>query len=115
MLPHADTDAMQIHLDEISKQVSPEKHAVLIVDRAGWHRSKGLMLPHNISLLYLPPYSPELNPVEQIWEYLRQHNFANRVFNGYEDILNACAIAWQAFIGCIGRISSLCTREWAKC
>lgn len=115
VLPNVDTDAMQVHLEEISKQVSPGKHAVLIVDRAGWHRSKGLITPQNISLLYLPPYSPELNPVEQIWAYLRQHNFANRAFDGYEDILKVCTSAWQEFTGSVGRIASLCTRKWAQC
>lgn len=104
---------MQIHLDEISKKVTFKKHAVLVVDRAGWHRAKGLKIPQNISLLYLPPYSPELNPIEQIWAYLRQHYFANRAFNGYADILNVCADVWQEFAATPGLISSLCSRKWA--
>lgn len=112
ILPAVNTDAMQIHLDEISKKVSPEKHAVLVVDRAGWHRAKGLKIPQNISLLYLPPYSPELNPVEQIWAYLRQHYFANRAFNGYIDILDVCVNAWEAFTATPDLISSICYRKW---
>lgn len=115
ILPTVNTSAMQIHLNEITKKVAPKKHAVLVVDRAGWHRAKGLKIPNNISLLYLPPYSPELNPVEQIWEYLRQHYFANRAFDGYADILDVCVDAWQQFTEVGGIISSICTRQWARC
>lgn len=114
ILPAVNTEAMQIHLDEISKQVSEGKHAVLVVDRAGWHKAKDLKMPLNISLLYLPPYSPELNPVEQIWDYLRQHFFANRAFNGYEDIIDACVEAWQEFVATTGLIKSMCSRVWAS-
>src|SRR6266550_3517765 len=55
-------------------------HAEVILDRAGWHRSQGLVVPGNITLLELPPYSPELNPVERVWHYLRSHWLANSVF-----------------------------------
>lgn len=70
MLPFADTAAMNAHLAEIAATVAPGAHAVLVLDGAGWHGGKGLVVPENISLLTLPPYAPELNPVENVWQYL---------------------------------------------
>ena len=71
VLPFADTQAMNLHLAEIARTVAPGAHAVLVLDGAGWHGGKDLAVPDNISLLTLPPYAPELNPVENVWEYLR--------------------------------------------
>ena len=62
----------------------------------------------------LPPYSPELNPVEQIWSWLRQHALANRTFKGYEDIVEACSDAWVSFIADVEQVKSLCHRDWIK-
>src|SRR6202035_186661 len=73
IMPVCNTGAMNHHLSEISSQVAADAHAVVILDRAGWHRSQGLVVPGNITLLELPPYSPELTPVERIWHYLRSH------------------------------------------
>ena len=71
-MPFADTEAMQAHLAEISAAVDPDAHAVLILDQAGWHVS-GRVVPDNITLLPLPPRSPELNPVENVWQFMRQN------------------------------------------
>ncbi len=114
ILPKADTEAMQMHLDEIAKAVTPGAHAVLIMDQAGWHMTDRLNWPPNISPLPLPPRSPELNPVENIWQFLRQTYLSNRVFDTYEDILDACEAAWKALIGEAGRISRTGFRRWAK-
>jgi transposase len=73
------TQAMQWHLEEISSQVAPGAHAVLILDQAGWHTTKKLAVPENITLLPLPPRSPELNPVENIWQFMRDNWLSNRV------------------------------------
>ena len=70
-LPHADTEAMQLHLEEISRSVARGAHAVLLLDRAGWHTSGRLVVPENITLILLPSRAPELNPVENVWQYLR--------------------------------------------
>ena len=106
---------MNLHLAEISKRVAPGAHAVITLDGAGWHQLGGrLKVPGNISLLVLPPYSPELNPQENIWQYLRQNYLANRVFETYEDILDACCNAWNALAAQPGRIASIATRSWAK-
>lgn len=115
VLPHADSEAMQMHLDMISRELAPGKHAIIITDRASWHRSLKLKIPPNITLLFLPPYSPELNGAEKIWDFMRQKSLANRAFESYDHILDACADAWQAVVNETGRLSSLCAREWAKC
>ena len=115
VLPYANAQAMNLHLEEISSQVTQGSHAVLLLDRAGWHRTGGkLRVPDNISLLYLPPYSPELNPVENIWQFLRQNLLSNRVFKTYDDIVDACAFAWNALVNEKNRIASITTRDWAS-
>ena len=66
VMPYADTQAMTAHLAEISLAIAPGAHAILVLDGAGWHASATLKVPDNITLLPLPPYSPELNPVENV-------------------------------------------------
>jgi hypothetical protein len=115
VLPFVNTAAMNLHLAEISTQVAPGAHAVVTLDGAGWHQIGGkLKLPDNISLLPLPPYSPELNPVENIWQFLRQNYLANRVFDGYIAIVDACCNAWNAFVAAPDTIRSIATRTWAE-
>ena len=88
-MPHANTEAMNAHLAEISRQVTPGAHALLVPDGAGWHSSNSLAVPDNITCVPLPPYSPELNPVENLWQYLRQNHLANRVFDSCDAIVDA--------------------------
>ncbi len=115
VLPSANTKAMNLHLTEISTQVAPGAHVVMTVDGAGWHKLGGeLRLPQNISLLVLPPYSPELNPVENVWQFLRQNYLANRVFDTYTAIVNACCQAWNALIADPDTIRSIGSRSWAE-
>ncbi|GAG25372.1 unnamed protein product [marine sediment metagenome] len=90
-MPYCDTHAMETHLLEISAMVDPGAHAVLMVDQAGWHTSPKLKVPHNITLLPLPPRSPELNPVENIWQFMRDNWLSNRVFKSYDDIVAIAA------------------------
>src|SRR3546814_9407233 len=87
---------MNLHLQEISRAVAPGAHAVLVVDGAGWHVSPELEVPENITLLPLPPYAPELNPIENVWEYLRANNLAIRVYDTYDAIVDACCEAWSS-------------------
>lgn len=113
VLPQVNTAAMNLHLDEISRSVTPGAHAVLVLDGAGWHKPGGaLRLPDNISLLTLPPYSPELNPVENIWQFLRQNQLSNRVFETYDAIVDACCNAWNDLMAQPERIRSITTRSW---
>jgi len=114
VLPAVNTEAMNLHLVEIGRAVAPGAHAVVVLDGAGWHGAKALDPPDNISLLTLPPYSPELNPAENIWQYLRQNFLANRVFDDYQAILDACCDAWNAFANAPDTITSVTSRTWAK-
>jgi transposase len=106
---------MNAHLAEIGRAVAPEAHAVVVLDGAGYHEKAqaGLDIPHNISLLTLPPYSPELNCVENIWQFLRQNHLANRVFENYDAIVDACCDAWRKLIADPNRIASITKRSWA--
>ncbi len=106
---------MNLHLTEISREVSAGAHAVLVLDGAGWHQSGGeLRVPGNISLLHLPPYAPELNPVENLWAFLRSNKLANRVFATYQAILDACCDAWNWLMSQPDRITSIAHRDWAQ-
>jgi transposase len=114
VLPLANTEAMNLHLAKISERVAPGAHAVVQLDGAGWHQpGERLQVPANISLLYQPPYSPELNPAENVWQYLRQNYLANRVLTTYEAIVDACCAAWNALIAMPDRITTIATRDWA--
>jgi len=93
ILPQANAGMMQMHLDHISLSVDEGFHAIIMMDRASWHTTEALNIPKNISLFPLPPYSPELNPVEQIWQQLRRHSLSNRTFKDYDDIVQACSQA----------------------
>jgi len=112
-MPKANTEAMKYHLEEISIAVEQDCHGLIIVDGAAWHSTPKLLIPKNITLLVLPPYSPELNPVEQIWQQLRKSHFSNRCFKGYEEIMEVCCQAWNAFTENPEGIQSLCSRKWA--
>lgn len=115
VLPAANAHAMNLHLREISTQVACGAHAVVVLDGAGWHQTGGkLTIPDNISLLHLPPYSPELNPAENIWQYLRQNYLSNRIYETYEAIVDACCEAWNALIATSTAIRSIATRAWAQ-
>jgi transposase len=114
IMPAANRQAMTEHLTEISTQVSPGAHAILVCDGAGWHRgTDALKVPDNITLLSLPSYSPELNPMENVWDYLRGNMLSHRVWDTYDAILDACAKAWRFLIGDPVRIRSIAHRHWA--
>ncbi len=111
--PAANTECMNLHLQEISTQVSQGARAALICDGAGWHQLGGeLEVPDNIVLLHLPPYCPELNPMENVWAYLRANKLCARVWDSYDDILEACRQAWLFLINDPDRIRSIGTRDW---
>lgn len=112
-MPYADTQAMQAHLQEISQAVDPGAHGVVILDRAGWHTTARLVIPDNLTLLPLPPRSPELNPVENVWAFMRDNWLSNRVFTSYEDILDHCCEAWAKLANQPWRIMTLGLRDWA--
>jgi transposase len=113
IMPYANTAAMRKHLEEISRAVAPSAHAMVILDQAGWHTTRKLKVPKNLTMVLLPPACPELNAAENIWQYLRQTYLSNRVFKSYTDILDACQEAWQKLLDETGRIASIATRDWA--
>ena len=82
---------MQIHLDMISQSV--EGHAVILLDGAGWHSANSLIIPKNITLMKLPPYSPELNPKENFWQSLKSIYLSNKVFASVDHIMDSCSEA----------------------
>jgi transposase len=115
IMPTANVEAMTEHLKEISVQVAHGAHAVVVCDGAGWHqRGKRLQVPDNITLLPLPSYSPELNPMENIWDYLRGNKLSRRVWDSYEAILAACKDAWLFLVNDLQRIDSISYRSWAR-
>jgi hypothetical protein len=112
-LPFADTQAMQLHLDEISREVAAGAHAVLLMDRAGWHTTGQLKVPKNLTLIFLPSRSPELNPVENIWQYLRSNWLSNSVFENHNAIIDAACNAWNRLMAQPQAITSIGMRKWA--
>jgi hypothetical protein len=115
VLPTVNAELMSLHLAEISRCVAAGAHAILVLDGAGWHQTGGrLVVPENITLMPLPPYAPELNPVENIWEFLRANLLSHRVWETTEDILDACCHAWNSLIKTPERIASIATRPWAN-
>jgi hypothetical protein len=112
-LPFADTHAMQFHLDEISRHVARGAHAVLLLDRAGWHTTARLNVPKNITPILLPSRAPELNPVENVWQYLRANWLSNRVFDDYDAIIDAACEAWRKLLAQPNTITSIGMRDWA--
>lgn len=115
VLPHVDAAAMALHLAEIGRCVAPGAHAVIVVDGAGWHQQGGkLQVPENITLMPLPPYAPELNPVENIWAYLRANGLSNTVWQSYDDIVDACCTAWNWLMRSPDTITSITQRDWAR-
>ena len=114
MMPWANTHAMQLHLDAISKTVARNAHGVVLMDRAGWHTTDKLNLPKNLTIILLPSRSPELNPVENVWQYMRQNWLSNCVFETYEDILDAGCLAWNKLIAQPQTIKSIGVRKWAN-
>ena len=113
VLPACNTEAMQLHLDEIATKITPGAHAILLLDQAGWHGAKALKVPNNISLLQFPPRAPELNSQENIWQFMRQNWLSNRVFKSFDNITDHCCYAWNTLIDQPWKIMSIARRDWA--
>lgn len=114
VMPYADTAAMNEHLAAIAARIAPGAHGVVVLDGAGWHSSKALVTPANLTLLTQPPFAPEVNPVENVWDYLRKNNLAIRIYQTYDAIVEACCQAWNDLMAIPQRIVSLATRQWAE-
>jgi transposase len=112
VLPSCNTEAMNLHLAEISARVTAGRHCALLLDQAGWHLSDRLVVPHNITIVPLPPKCPELNPAENVWQFLRDNKLSNRVFASYDAIVDHCCDAWNWLVDQPWRIMSIGLREW---
>ena len=112
VLPEVSTGAMQIYLDQLSETIAADEHLVLVLDQAGWHGANDLKVPANITLEPLPPRSPELNPVERLWLFLKQRYLSHRLLEDYDAIVAAACAAWQRLTADAGRITSLCSYPW---
>ena len=104
---------MQLPLDEISRNLAKGAHAVLLLERAGWHTTGKLDLPNTITPIFLPSRAPELNPVENLWQYLRQNWLSNTVFENHHPIIDAACAAWRELIAQPETITSIRMRDWA--
>ncbi len=113
ILPWCNTALMNIFLRALGKKIPRGEHMALVLDNAAWHHCARLRVPKNISLIFLPPYSPELNPIERVWLYLKSHYLCNRVFADEDALLDAGADAWQRLE--TQRIRSICHEIWMQC
>src|SRR6266545_1811603 len=113
ILPSCNTEAMNLQLAEIAAAVAPAAHAVLLVDQAGWHMSTRLVVPANITIIALPPKCPELNPVENVWQFMRDNWLSNRIFKSYDDLVDHCCEAWNKLVDQPWRIMSIGLCQWA--
>ena len=112
ILPWCNIEAMGLHLAVISAKVAPGRHAALLLDQAGWHMSDRLTVPANITIVPLPAKCPELNPQENVWQFMRDNWLSNRIFKSYDDILDHCCFAWNRLTDQPWRIMSIGLRQW---
>jgi transposase len=110
--PTVNTCLMNTFLAGLSGLLADDEHAVVVLDNAGWHVARSLKLPSNLTLLFLPPYSPELNPVERLWQWLKSHQLSNRIFRDYSDLLHSTDQAWLTLD--VETIKSVCACSWAQ-
>lgn len=109
LAPNVNTPTMNAFLSILDEERKPNEQFILIMDQAGWHRSGDLKLPEGITVLLLPPYSPELNPTENLWHYLRSHYLSNRIYQDYDDLLNAGRDAYRSLSKEVIRSICRCT------
>ena len=102
-----------MHLKEIAFHVAPGAHAVVLLDQDGWHGSNDLIVPSNITLMPLPPRCPELNPVENVLQFMRDNWLSNRIYKSYDDVVDHCCHAWNRLTNQPWRIISTGLRQWA--
>jgi transposase len=105
---------MQLYLSELSSHIKENKHIALVMDNAGWHIAKELVIPNNITIVPLPAYAPELNATEQVWQWLKLNYLSNRCYSNYTEIVDSACYAWNQFSNQPDLVKSLCTRDWCK-
>ena len=108
--PDVNTDRMSQFLDGLSSMLDAGDLAIVVLDNAGWHRARALKVPTNLVLLPLPPYSPELNPAERLWQWLRSHHLANRIYADYDELLHVADSAMASVDA--KRLQTICACEY---
>jgi transposase len=114
LTPRISAEVINLFFQELATQIPDGVHVILIWDQAGFHVSHELRVPENVSLLFLPPYSPELNPMENLWHYLRSHQWSNHVYQDYTALLDAATQAWRALCLVPARITSICNYPYLQ-
>jgi transposase len=114
LISFADTSAMNGYLQDFLKHIPDDEHVLMTLDRAGWHRSKALCISENLSLLFLPSYSPELNPVELLWWQMRDKHLSNQVFETTDQLDKGVGDGWIAVTSDPESVRSLCLFPWIK-
>lgn len=112
--PQLNTEIINLFLAQFSRTLPPDEHAVMIWDRAGFHRSHSLSVPGNITLVQLPPYSPELNPIENLWHYLKSHHWSNRAYDNYDALEEAAMTAWKQSVLDTELMKTVCNAPYLK-
>ncbi len=112
VLPSVNAALMDLFLARFAATLAADVHAVMVLDGAGWHDPRALTVPDNLTLVLLPPYSPELNPVERVWLYLRERFLSLRLLDDTEAIIEACCEAWNALTAQPDRLQNLCAYPW---
>jgi transposase len=114
LTPYVNTQMMNLFLERFSASLGQDVHAVMILDRAGWHVSKELVVPANVTLILLPPRSPELNPIERLWLWVKSHYWANHAYADYRAMLDAASLALRQTAAEPGRIKSICRCDYLE-
>ena len=112
ILPHTNTVSMNRFLVELSSVIARGRHVALVVDNAGWHTAKELLIPSNITLIPLPPYSPELNAMEQVWQWIKSHFLSNQCYANYAAIVDQSCYAWNELSKDKELVKSIMHRKW---
>ena len=114
LAPTINMDMMDAFFEQFVAEVPPDIHVVMVWDQAGFHTSKKLKVPENVTIVPLPPYSPELNPVENLWHYLRSHYWANRIYADYDALRHAAIDAWHDSVLNPAIIQSVCRAPYTE-
>ena len=113
VLPEVNAESMSVFLNEVSL-CYPTEHVVMIMDQAGWHKAKSLVVPENITLFWLPPYSPELNPVEHLWDEIREKWFHNRAFASLDTVQDQLVCALRHLLSNPELVKSITCFDWIE-
>jgi transposase len=112
--PRLNTEVVNVFLDQFSASLPADEHAVLIWDGAGFHTSNSLKVPQNVTVLQLPAYSPELNPIENLWHYLKSHFWSNRTYADYDELEAAAIDAWHRAVLNPDLMKTVCAAKYVK-